>query len=126
MNYVDEPAKLCKRCGIITGRHRADDESAGGAGPDRRCGDARDVNVYAAHTRDALLVAMVNKSDDPVQAKLHGGMTRAPECWKLTAPSLDAKDGVEFARANMDERLIPAYAAVAWRFLAAMSCIWSV
>jgi hypothetical protein len=37
MNYVDEPAKLCKPCGIIAGGHRADDESAGGAGADRRC-----------------------------------------------------------------------------------------
>jgi hypothetical protein len=65
---------------------------------------------------DALLVAMVNKSGDPVEARLRGGMTRATECSKLTAPSLDAKDGVEFARANMDERLIPGYAAVVWKF----------
>jgi hypothetical protein len=80
-------------------------------------GNPRDVNVYAAHRKDSLLVAMVNKSGDPVEARLRGGMTGATECWKLTAPSLDAKDGVEFARANMDERLIPAYAAVVWRFL---------
>jgi hypothetical protein len=66
---------------------------------------------------DALLVTMVNKSGDPVQMRLHGGMIRATECWKLTAPSLDATDGVAFARANMDERLIPGYAAVLWKFL---------
>jgi hypothetical protein len=80
-------------------------------------GDARDVNVYAARMEDALLVTMVNKSGDPVQMRLHGGMIRATECWKLTAPSLDATDGVAFARANMDERLIPGYAAVLWKFL---------
>jgi hypothetical protein len=80
-------------------------------------GDARDVNVYAARANDVLLMAIVNKSGDPVQARLHGGMARATECWKLTAPSLDAKDGVAFARAKTEERLIPAYAAVLWKFV---------
>jgi hypothetical protein len=44
-------------------------------------------------------------------------MARVTECWMLTAPSLDAKDGVQFAQANMDDRLIPAYSAVLWKFL---------
>jgi len=44
-------------------------------------------------------------------------MARATECWTLTAPSLDAKDGVQFAQANMDERLVLAYSAVLWKFL---------
>jgi hypothetical protein len=80
-------------------------------------GDSRDVNVYAARANDVLLMAIINKSGDPVQARLHGGMARATECWKLTAPSLDAKDGVAFARAKTEERLIPAYAAVLWKFV---------
>lgn len=80
-------------------------------------GDARDVNGYAARVEDALLVAVVNKSANPVQVRLRGGMARATECWTLTAPSLDAKDGVQFAPANMGERLVPAYAAVVWKFL---------
>jgi hypothetical protein len=80
-------------------------------------GDARDVNVYAARANDVLLMAIVNKSGDPVQARLHGGMARATECWKLTAPSLDAKDDVAFAPAKTEERLIPAYAAVLWKFV---------
>jgi hypothetical protein len=79
-------------------------------------GDARDVNVYAAQLKNELLVAMVNKSNQPVEARLHGSMTRATECWKLTAPSLDTKNGVQFTRTTMDERLILAYAAVLWKF----------
>ncbi len=80
-------------------------------------GEAPGVNVYAARGKDVLLIAMVKKSGDPVQARLHGGITHAAECWKLTAPSLDAKDGVLFARAKTDERLIRAYAAVLWEFV---------
>jgi hypothetical protein len=80
-------------------------------------GEPRGVNAYAARVEDALLVAMVNKSGDPVQVRLHGAKTRATECWTLTAPSLDAKDGVRFAQTSMDERLVPAYTAVLWKFL---------
>jgi hypothetical protein len=79
-------------------------------------GDARDVNGYAAHVGDALVVAAVNKSANPVQVRLRGGMAGATECWTLTAPSLDAKDGVQFAQASMDERLVRAYSAVLWKF----------
>jgi hypothetical protein len=78
--------------------------------------NAHDVNAYAARRKDALLVAVVNKSTDPVQVRLRGGTAKASECWKLTAPSLDAKDGVQFARAAMDERVVPGYAAVVWKF----------
>jgi hypothetical protein len=49
-------------------------------------------------------MAIVNKANDPVQVRLDGGMHRAKECWKLTAPALDAKDGVTFARADTVER----------------------
>ena len=31
------------------------------------------------------------------------------------APSLDAKDGVEFAQAGTDQRLVPAYSAMLWK-----------
>jgi hypothetical protein len=78
-------------------------------------GDARDVNAYAARGKNALLVAAVNKSGNPVQMRLRGGVARAMECWTLSAPSLDAKDGVQFAQASMDERLVPAYSAVLWK-----------
>jgi hypothetical protein len=74
------------------------------------------VNGYAARVEDALMVAAVNKSANPVQVRLRSGMARATECWTLTAPSLDAKDGVQFAQADMDERLVPAYSAVLWKF----------
>jgi hypothetical protein len=71
------------------------------------------VNGYAARVEDALMVAAVNKSANPVQVRLRSGMARATECWPLTAPSLDAKDGVQFAQSDdMDERLVPAYSAV--------------
>jgi hypothetical protein len=80
-------------------------------------GDRRNVNAYAARVEDALVVAMINKSGDPVQVRLHGAKTRARECWTLTAPALDAKDGAQFAQRGMDERLVPAYTAVLWKFL---------
>jgi hypothetical protein len=76
---------------------------------------AGDVTAYAGRIKDALLVTMVNKSSGPVQMRLHGSMTRATKCWKLTGPSLDAKDGVEFARVNGDERSIDGYSAVLWK-----------
>ena len=78
--------------------------------------NAQDVNAYAARRKDALLVAVVNKSSDTAQVKLRSGAAKATECWKLSAPSLDAKEGVQFARAAMDERLVPGYAAVVWKF----------
>jgi hypothetical protein len=80
-------------------------------------GDARDVNAYAARIEDALLMAMVNKSGDPVQVRLHGGASKAAECWTLTAPSLDAKKGVAFTKGRMGERLVPAYSAALWKLL---------
>jgi hypothetical protein len=78
-------------------------------------GDARDVNAYAAREKDALLVVVVNKSGTPVQVRLRASVTRAAECWTLTAPSLDAKDGTQFAQASMDERTVPACSAVFWK-----------
>jgi hypothetical protein len=78
-------------------------------------GDARDVTAYAARGKDALLVAAVNKSSNPAQIRLRGGGTRSMECWTLTAPSLDAKDDVQFVQASMDERRVPAYSAVFWK-----------
>jgi hypothetical protein len=72
-------------------------------------GNAREVTAYAARMEDAMLVALVNKSGSPVQVKLRGSAARASECWTLTASSIDAKDGVEFAQASRDERLVPAY-----------------
>ena len=78
-------------------------------------GDARDVSAYAARANDALVVAAVNKSSNPVQVKLRGAGTRATECWTLSAPSLDAKDGVQFAQNAMDERTVPGYSALLWQ-----------
>jgi hypothetical protein len=78
-------------------------------------GDARDVNAYAARVEDVLLVAIVNKSGNPVEARLRDGLARAIERWTLTAPSLDAKDGVQFAQAGTDERLVPPHSAVFWK-----------
>jgi hypothetical protein len=78
-------------------------------------GDARDVTAYAARIDDTLLVAAVNKSGSPVQVRLRGSAARQTECWTLTAPSLDAKDGVEFAQARTDQRLVPAYSAMLWK-----------
>jgi hypothetical protein len=75
----------------------------------RQC--ARGDCLCGAHG-DAMLVALVNKSGSPVQVKLRGSAARASECWTLTASSIDAKDGVEFAQASRDERLVPAYSAV--------------
>jgi hypothetical protein len=63
---------------------------------------------------DTLLVA-VNKSGNSVQARLRGSAARPAECWTLTASSLDAKDGVEFAQAGTDQRLVPAYSAMLWK-----------
>jgi hypothetical protein len=77
--------------------------------------DARDVTAYAACMEDTLLVAAVNKSGNPVQVRLRGSAARPTECWTLTAPSLDAKDGVEFAQAGTDQRLVPAYSAMLWK-----------
>src|SRR5581483_8435353 len=54
--------------------------------------NAQDVNAYAARRKDALLMAVVNKSSDPAQVKLRAGVAKSTECWKLTAPSLDAKE----------------------------------
>jgi hypothetical protein len=78
-------------------------------------GNARDVNAYAADVKEALLVALVNRSGTPVQVRLRGGVTRAAECWTLSAPSLDATDGTQFAQGSMDERLVPAYSALFWK-----------
>ena len=78
---------------------------------------AHNVNAYAARIEGATLVAMVNKSGVAVQAKLPDGMSKAAECWILTAPSIDAKQGVAFEQASMDQRLVPAYTAVLWKFL---------
>jgi hypothetical protein len=80
--------------------------------------NAQDVNTYAARLKSALLVAVVNKSSRPAQVRLRGGeaSSRATECWTLAAPSLDAKTGVQFERAATDERLVPGYAAVVWKF----------
>jgi hypothetical protein len=78
-------------------------------------GDARNVTAYAARIDDTLLVAAVNKSGNPVQVRLRGSAARPTECWTLTAPSLDAKDGVEFAQAGTDQRLLPAYSAMLWK-----------
>jgi len=78
-------------------------------------GDARDVTAYAARIDDTLLVAAVNKSGNPVQVRLRGSAARPTECWTLTAPSLDAKDGVEFVQASTEQRLVPAYSAMLWR-----------
>jgi hypothetical protein len=78
-------------------------------------GDARDVTAYAARIDDTLLVAAVNKSGNPVQVRLRESAARPTECWTLTAPSLDAKDGVEFAQAGPDQRLVPAYSAMLWK-----------
>jgi hypothetical protein len=68
--------------------------------------------------KSALLVAVVNKSSSPAQVRPRGGeaSSRATECWTLTAPSLAAKTGVQFERAATDERLVPGYAAVVWKF----------
>jgi hypothetical protein len=76
---------------------------------------AGDVRAYAARIKDALLVTMVNKSSGPVQMRLHGSMTRAMECWKLTGPSLDAKDGIQFSRVNGNEGSISGYSAMLWK-----------
>jgi hypothetical protein len=78
--------------------------------------DGHDVNAYAGRKKDAVLVAVVNKSSDPAQVRVQAGAAKASDCWKLTAPSLDAKEGVQFARAAMHERLVPGYAAVVWKF----------
>jgi hypothetical protein len=78
--------------------------------------NSQDVNAYGARRKDALLVAVVNKSSDAAQVKLSAGAAKATECWKLTAPSLDAKEGVQFARAEADERLVPSYSAIVWKF----------
>jgi hypothetical protein len=78
-------------------------------------GDARDVTAYAARMDNAMLVALVNKSGSPVQVRLRGSVARVVECWTLTAPSLDAKDGVEFTQAGPDQRLMPAYSAMLWK-----------
>ena len=78
-------------------------------------GDVRDVNVYAARIEDALLVAIVNKTGDPVQMRLHEGISKTGERWTLTAPSLEAENGVAFTKASMDDRLVPPYSAVLWK-----------
>jgi hypothetical protein len=78
-------------------------------------GDAREVTAYAARMEDAMLVALVNKSGSPVQVKLRGSAARATECWTLTAPSIDAKDGVRFAQTSIDQRLVPGYSGMLWK-----------
>jgi hypothetical protein len=78
--------------------------------------DAHDVNAYAARGKDALLVAVVNKSSNPAQVRVRARAAKPTECWKLTAPSLDAKEGVRFARAAVNEGLVQDYAAVVWKF----------
>jgi hypothetical protein len=78
--------------------------------------NAHDVNAYAARQKDALLVAVVNKSSDPVQVKLRGGASSgAAECWRLTAPSLDAKQDVHLSRAAKDDHVVPGYTAAVWK-----------
>ncbi|MFL6429028.1 MAG: hypothetical protein ACJ71S_12345 [Acidobacteriaceae bacterium] len=78
-------------------------------------GEAHDVSAYAARANDALVVAAVNKSSSPVQVRIRGAGARATECWTLSAPSLDAKDGVQFAQNAMDERTVPGYSGVLWQ-----------
>jgi hypothetical protein len=79
-------------------------------------GDAQNVNAYAARQKGTLLVAVVNKSSDPVEIKLRGASSRATECWRLTAPSLDAKQGVHFAQAEKNGSGVGGYAAAVWKF----------
>jgi hypothetical protein len=79
--------------------------------------DACDMSVYAAHVENAVLLAILNKSGDPAQARLHGGMNEASECWRLTGLSLHAMEGVQFVRAKQDEQLVSGYSAALWKFV---------
>lgn len=81
-------------------------------------GAAPGVNAYAARGKDGLLVAVVNKTSDPVDLTMQSGSAsmKPAECWRLSAPSLDAKDGVQFARAALEARSVPAYTAAVWKY----------
>jgi hypothetical protein len=74
------------------------------------------VNAYAARALDGLVVAVVNKTSESVEVTVRGASpSKATRCWKLSAPSLDAKEGVQFAPAAMNEHAVPAYSAVVWK-----------
>jgi hypothetical protein len=109
-----ESAAPCRSCILCCEQHEAG-PCLSRAVSARGAGDARKVTSYAARMGDAMLAALVNKSANPVQVRLRGSAARATECWTLTAPSIDAKDGVRFAQTGIDERLVPAYAAVLWK-----------
>ena len=80
-------------------------------------GAASGVNVYAARTEDGLRVAVVNKTSEPVEiAALATSRGKVTECWRLTALSLDAKQGVQFARSGENGRTVDPYSAVVWRY----------
>jgi hypothetical protein len=60
----------------------------------------------------------VNKSANPAQLGYAAAMARATE-YAGRSPHHRSmrKTACKFAQANMDERLIPAYSAVLWKFL---------
>jgi hypothetical protein len=79
-------------------------------------GGAPGVNAYAARAMDGLVVAVVNKTGESVEVMVREATPSKPtECWKLSAPSLDAKEGVQFAQAATNEHAVPAYSAVLWK-----------
>lgn len=63
------------------------------------------LTAYAAHRQDGLLIALINK--DAIAANIRIGKsslgtTNLRELWKLSAPAIDSRSGVDFARVELD------------------------
>lgn len=77
--------------------------------------NATDANAYAGRRADALLLAVVNKSALPLQVRSRGFQAKPSEQWVLTAPSLDAKEGIDFQKTKGPAMWeVPAYSAALW------------
>ncbi len=61
--------------------------------------NAHDVNAYAARRKRRSAGGRRQQIEQSRAGEVRAGAAKATECWKLTAPSLDAKEGVQFARA---------------------------
>lgn len=60
------------------------------------------TTAYAAQAKDHLLAAIFNKDETaPVHATLDVGPIRSASMWRLTAPSVDSTEGVQFGGASV-------------------------
>jgi hypothetical protein len=68
------------------------------------------MTAYAARRQDETMVAIVNKDVVPatVTLKRSGRATPLREFWKLSAPALDSRTGVSFAKAEPRDAYQPA------------------